>query len=210
MAGLDTRTGKRNVPPPSAQKLKETKTPPPKVPAKSAVQTAKQSSGSNPGTAYTQESYDQYQQRLMDRVRGAAQQDYDRDVNTARSFQGAARTREMENQTLARAQELNNAGLSAGQAAAAQFATANQAAVTAANLQSANLVNNRMLQNSTERQAHTAGAFQALTSDNNQIAESQRQSSQNVAQQKLAETQGLYSLLGSLNSSFSQGGYKYW
>lgn len=208
MAGLDTRTGKRNVaiPPKRAEDIKQVKTQPVKVPTRSAVQAAKQSVSQSSGTTsnvtgtpQTQLNFNDQQALMMSRARGAAQQDYDRDLSTAQSFSGIARAREVNNQA------------SAANTEAAKQYTANQQAITVAgNLASTNQVSDRQAQNAAAQQSAATNATQAGIAYEQATQESQRQSSINAAQQKQAEMQGVFSLLGSLNNSFAQGGYKYW
>lgn len=206
MAGLDTRTGKRNaaIPPRRAEDIKQTKAPQAKVPVKSAVQAARQSVSSgttsnSTGTPQAQPSFSDQQSTMMNRARGAAQQDYDRDLSTAQSFGGIARAREVNNQS------------SAANATAAQQYTANQQAMTMmGNQASFNQTSQRQAENAAAQQSAAANATQAGIAIEQATQESQRQSSINAAQQKQTETQGMFSLLGSLNNSFSQGGYKYW
>ncbi len=201
MAGLDTRTGKRNaaIPPKRAEDIKQTKAPQARVPVKSAVQAAKQSVSQSSGTPQTQPNFSDQQASMMNRARGAAQQDYDRDLSTAQSFSGIARAREVNNQS------------GSSNAEAAKQYTANQQAITMmGNQASFNQTSQRQAENAAAQLSHAANATQAGIAIEQATQESQRQSSINAAQQKQAETQGMFSLLGSLNNSFSQGGYKYW
>ena len=78
MAGLDTRTGKRNaeLPPKRAEDIKQTKAPQAKVPVKTAVQAAKQSvsqssgtTSNSTGTPQTQPNFNNQQALMMDRAR---------------------------------------------------------------------------------------------------------------------------------------------
>ena len=208
MAGLDTRTGKRNaaIPPRRAEDIKQTKAPQAKVPVKTAVQAAKQSvsqssgtTSNSTGTPQAQPNFNDQQASMMNRARGAAQQDYDRDLSTAQSFSGIARAREVNNQA------------SAANVTAAQQDTANvQAARMMGNQASFNQTSQRQAENAAAQQSHVANAIQAGSAIAQEEEQSRRQSTINAAQQKQTETQGMYSLLGSLNNSFSQGGYKYW
>lgn len=212
MAGLDTRTGSRNAAPPPRrlEDIKQVKTQPVKVPTRSAVQAVKPSISSSSGTTsnvtgtpQTQLNFNDQQALMMNRARGAAAQDYERDVNTAREFGQAARAR-----------EVNNRVGSFQEEAAKQYTANDQAVRVASNLASSNQTSQRQAENAAAQQSHVANAIQAnsayAVASEQQTQESQRQSSINAAQQKTAETQGMFSLLGSLNNSFSQGGYKYW
>jgi len=208
MAGLDTRTGSRNAAPPPKrlEDIKQVKTQPVKVPISPTVQAAKPSISSSSGTAsnvtgtpQTQLNFNDQQALMMNRARGAAAQDYERDTNTAREFGQAARAR-----------EVNNRVGSFQEEAAKQYTANDQAVRVASNLASSNQTSQRQATNAAAQQSHVANAIQANASIAVEEEQSRRQSSINASQEKTAETQGMYSLLGSLNNSFSQGGYKYW
>ena len=212
MAGLDTRTGNRNAAPPPkrVEDIKQLKTQPVKAPISSVVQTVKQpvkqpissSSGtasSITGTPQTQLNFNDQQALMMSRARGAAQQDYNRDLDMAQSFGQTARAR-----------EVNNRVGSFQEEAAKQYTANDQAVRVASNLASSNQTSQRQAENAAAQLSAAANATQSGIVYEQQTQESQRQSSINASQERTAETQGMYSLLGSLNNSFSQGGYKYW
>lgn len=212
MVGLDTRTGNRNAAPPPkrVEDIKQLKTQPVKAPISSVKQPVKQPISSSSGTAssitgtpQTQLNFNDQQALMMNRARGAAQQDYNRDLDMAQSFGQTARAR-----------EVNNQASSANTDAARQYTANVQAVTMAGNLASSNQTSQRQAENAAAQQSHVANAIQAGAAYGatleQQTQESQRQSSINASQQKVAETQGMFSLLGSLNNSFSQGGYKYW
>lgn len=215
MAGLDTRTGRRNAEPPPrrAESIKQVKTQQTRVPSRSAVQAAKQSvsqSSGQPsqssgatsnvtGNPSNQLNFNDQQALMMSRARTAAQQDYDRDLGTAQSFGG-----------IARAREVNNQASSSEAEAAKQYAANVQAVTTARNLASTGQTSQRQAENAAANQSFAANAIQANAVIEQASEESRRQSTVNAAQQRKTETEGMFSLLGSLNNSFSQGSYKYW
>lgn len=220
MAGLDTRTGKRNAEPPPrrAENIKQVKQVPAKIPTKTAVQVARRvettnsmpipgmNSGvtsSTTGNPSNQLNFNDQQALMMNRARASAQQDYDRDLGTAQMFGQQARAR-----------EVNNQASSFEEKQILQNAADNQAVRTASNLASSNQVSQRQAEVAAAQLSAFSNAQQAnaqiTVASEQQTQESQRQSSINAAQLKQAQTQGMFSLLGSLNNSFSQGGYKYW
>ncbi len=215
MAGLDTRTGKRNAPPPRrAEDIKQVKQVPAKTPTKTAVQVARRVETSNSvpmpgmnsgvtsgitGNPANQLNFSDQQALMMNRARTSAQQDYDRDLNTAQSFAQTARAR-----------EVNNQARSFEETAALQHTANVQALTVMGNQASFNQTSQRQAENAAAQQSAAANATQAGIAYEKEMQESQRQSSINAAQLKQTQTQGVFSLLGSLNNSFSQGGYKYW